>query len=288
MTLRKLVLSLAVLLLATVPLALAQGTYTQIDYPGAAQTQTLGINTIGDVVGGYQDSSGTLHGFLLSAGTYTTIDYLGSTTALSGINDLGQIVGNALELSTGFLYDVQTQTFRTISVPRATLTETYCINNHSIIGGFAQIPRRSTVFGFALVRSGYDMIFPPGASLSVVVGVTRSDELILGATVNGVSSTFSYNNGVYSQIPIPPEPNIAVIGVNPQGTAFVGYYNPSSTTSTGFVYRKKLLTTLQFPGSGFTQAYGINSSGEVVGFFEDASGNGHGFLWTPPADAGKK
>jgi len=38
MTFRKAVLSLAVLLLATAPLALGQGTYTQIDVPGSLTT----------------------------------------------------------------------------------------------------------------------------------------------------------------------------------------------------------------------------------------------------------
>lgn len=73
MTFRKVVLSCAVLLLAIAPLAVAQGTYTQIDYPGAAQTGVNGIDSAGDLVGTYPDASNTFHGLLLSNGTYTTI-----------------------------------------------------------------------------------------------------------------------------------------------------------------------------------------------------------------------
>ena len=52
------------------------------------------INDAGQIVGDYLDSSGTMHGFLYSAGIYTTLDDpLGIRTVASGINDAGQIVG---------------------------------------------------------------------------------------------------------------------------------------------------------------------------------------------------
>jgi probable HAF family extracellular repeat protein len=63
---------------------------------------------------------------------------------------------------------------------------------------------------------------------------------------------------------------------------------PSTGLTAGFMYEKKTLTSLQFPGSNFTQAFGINATGEVAGQFVDSKGNIHGFTWTPPADAAKK
>jgi uncharacterized membrane protein len=38
---------------------------TTIDIPGARGTGAFGINARGDVVGGYFDSAGALHGYLL-------------------------------------------------------------------------------------------------------------------------------------------------------------------------------------------------------------------------------
>jgi len=73
---RKAVCILAAFVIAFVPLALGQGTYTQIDVPGATTTVIQGINAAGDVVGSYNDSNGS-HGFLLSSGVFTTIDYPG-------------------------------------------------------------------------------------------------------------------------------------------------------------------------------------------------------------------
>jgi len=109
---------LAVLLIATSE-ALAQGTYTQIDVPGAVWTECFGIDTAGDIVGAWLDSNSNWNGFLLSAGVYTTIDYPGaSRTFLYGINDSGQIVGiNDLQDVGGFIYNIQTQTFTTVNYP---------------------------------------------------------------------------------------------------------------------------------------------------------------------------
>jgi probable HAF family extracellular repeat protein len=272
---------LGVLLAASV--ALAQGTYTQIDYPGAIVTEGIAIDTSGDIAGAYFDASGNEYGFLLSGGTYSTIAYPGSTsTFLAGINGVGQIVGDTSNPNIGFLYDVQTQTFTALSDPRATQTQAYCINDHGVIGGAAFISQKLTFYGFGLVGSTYHMVSPPGADISEVLGVTDSDKfLVVANTAKGANLPFLHYKGTYSQIPIPSEPNLQVFGVSPQGAAFVGFYNPSSGVTAAFIYQNKILTTLQFPGSNFTQAYGINKAGEVVGTFVDAENNGHGFTWTP-------
>jgi len=77
---------------------------------GANETDALGINDKGQIVGTYVDSNGVEHGFLYSNGIYTTLNdpLAGSKgTVAFGINDKGQIVGyyfdsNGVEHS--FLY----------------------------------------------------------------------------------------------------------------------------------------------------------------------------------------
>ncbi len=109
---RKAVLKLTILLITAAPLTLAQGTYTQFDVPGAVFTIGYAIDASGDVVGIYGNSDGTFDGFLLSGDIYTPVVYPGSSdTRLSGINDVGQIVGESIGPNIGFLYEVQTQTF---------------------------------------------------------------------------------------------------------------------------------------------------------------------------------
>ena len=282
------VLSLAVLLLASAPLALAQGTYTQFDVPGSLGTEGFGIDTAGDITGLYVDSSDNWHGFLLSSGTYTTIDYPGATqTYPYGVNDLGQIVGYSYPSDQGFLYDVQAQTFTIISYPNTSSTLPFAINNAGTIAGV--VDHGANKFqGFVLVGSTYRHIAPPRTIVSSVNGITAPGTLFGMAGNRTAQLIFSFDQGKYSQRVIPNAPGAYVNGVNPAGTALVGFYNPSSGVTAGFIYQKNALTTLQFPGSNFTRPGGINAAGEVVGFFEDSSGNGHGFLWTPPADAAKK
>jgi probable HAF family extracellular repeat protein len=78
------------------------------------------------------------------------------------------------------------------------------------------------------------------------------------------------------------------MGINDSGTAIVGLYEPSGSKMVGFLYQNQTLQSLRLPMSTLTSATGVNNSGEVVGWFEDAHQILHGFLWTPPADAGKK
>jgi hypothetical protein len=81
---------LAVLLVASAPLALAQGTYMQIDYPGATATQLWGIDRAGDLSGFYTYGPNSASGFLLSGGVYTSVNYPGAEkTYVLGINDDG-------------------------------------------------------------------------------------------------------------------------------------------------------------------------------------------------------
>ena len=73
-------------------------TFSPID-DGTNGTGATGINDLGQIVGGYSDSSGA-HGFLYSDGTYTTIDdALGTSTIAYGINNAGQIAGQYTDSS---------------------------------------------------------------------------------------------------------------------------------------------------------------------------------------------
>ena len=38
---------------------------------------------------------------------------------------------------------------------------------------------------------------------------------------------------------------------------------------------------IDVPGATFTNAYGINPSGQIVGYYQDSTGAPHGFLATP-------
>jgi probable HAF family extracellular repeat protein len=83
--------------------------FTQLDVPSAMFTVAQGINRAGQIVGTFQDASGSTHGFLTAdrGATFTQLDVPSATsTGAFGINDAGQIVGSFTELgffSHGFL-----------------------------------------------------------------------------------------------------------------------------------------------------------------------------------------
>jgi probable HAF family extracellular repeat protein len=282
MKMRKLTFT-ALLLIASVPLALAQGTYTQIDYPGATLTEVTGIDSAGDLVGVY-DVGVNNNGFLLSGGAYTTINYPGSTsTGLGGINDNGQIVGNARvnDIPTGFVYDTATQTFTTIVRPNTNWTVPSAINNAGTIVGVLNYGSGHLI-GFELIGSKFTVIKPPTVKQALATGISAAG-VVSGYTPT--NNSFLFSDGKYVLLSIPNAVGAIASGISSAG--LVGYYF-TSNTDLGFLYQNKILTTLKFPGSGATYASGINDTGEVVGYFIDANLNAHGFTWTPPADAGKK
>jgi uncharacterized membrane protein len=91
---------------------LDNGTYTQVDFPGAVSTDLNGINDVGDIVGDYTLDGSTYHAFLLQSGTFTSFDvpFPGAPlVGATGINNNGQIIGtygandNTTFYSFGFL-----------------------------------------------------------------------------------------------------------------------------------------------------------------------------------------
>lgn len=120
--------------------ASAARTFTPIEVPGATFTTAIGINVRGQIVGGFRDAGGVIHGFLLDKGVFTQIDVdvPGATrTEPTGINARGQIVGNftdARGARRGFLLD--RGVFTPIDVPGATATAAFGITDRGQIVGF--------------------------------------------------------------------------------------------------------------------------------------------------------
>jgi probable HAF family extracellular repeat protein len=260
--------------------ALAQGTYTQIDVPGAIATFARGVDSFGEIVGGFQDSNGFVHGFLLSNAAYRTIDYPGAaSTVVNGINDQNQLVGES-DIA-GFVYDISTKVFTPLNYPGANgVTVAMAINNAGTIGGyFAQ--SSGGVSGFMLSEGTYTSIAPPGTKNSAVLGISGAG-LLVGFAVNGATNTglsFYYKQGQYGLLRVPHYVS-TFEGVSNSGITFAGDYGTS--VPKGFVYRGANPISIAFPGASSTAAIGCNDSGQVVGFFTDSGGT-HGFLWTPPA-----
>lgn len=278
------------LVIALVPMALGQGTYTQIDVPGALTTENNGINAAGHISGCYFNTDSDLHGFLFVGGIYTTIDYPGmpSGTCMHGLNDSDKAVGGQ-EFSPfpSFIYDASTQTFTDVKCPPVT-NDVYAINNAGIVAGSISVGQ--TVVGLLTKGSTCKDVAPQGSPNTYLLGISDNEKAV-GWVRNAqgvILDNFLYSHGKYHRFRIPNATNVTVLSINPAGDALVGYYNPSTDVTAGFIYQNNTLTTLQFPGFNYTIVTGINSAGVVVGTFFDSGIVGHGFIWTPPADAAKR
>ena len=282
MNVRRMILSLVVLLAVSVPLV-AQGTYKQIDYPGALQTLIYGINTGGDLVGAYEDTNFQWRGFLLSGGVFTAIEYpLESDTYAYGINDVGQIVGQTG--LRGFIYDIGTKAFTILSFPNNEngATTAVGINNGGTIVGY--FFHQSLVTGFQLSAGTYKVILPGPVHNSVTTGINNLNDVVgYGFNNTGPIMNFIFNPGMTKRVKIRAD---EISGINDAGTV-VGTYRGPGGIAVGFVLPKGgTAEKIIFPGAGVsdTGPFAINNNGVVAGWFVDSGGaKDHGFIWTPDA-----
>jgi probable HAF family extracellular repeat protein len=108
---------------------------------GVTSTNPRQINNNGVVAGGYIDSSGIQHGFVLKGKKLTSFDAPNSVnvTTAEGINDAGQVAGLYTDASANrhaFLYDYTSGNFTAIDPGNgSTAQEAWGINNAGLIVG---------------------------------------------------------------------------------------------------------------------------------------------------------
>ena len=257
-------------------------TFTTIDFPGAVATNVLGINSSGDMVGGYSGVNLPDHGFLYSGGIFTTIDYpTGWTTMTSGINDSGVIVGqsSSQNLSTTIAFRYDGTTFTRIQVPGADSTQAYGINNAGIIVG--EDANSVGYHAFALIGSKFkDVTPPPGGFLpALATGINNLGEIV-GWTTAASTNGFVYKAGKFQSIAVPGSILTEIWGVNDQGVVVGSYEKCSPCGYHAFALSKGNYFSIDYPGADDTFGFGINKSGQVVGAYT-LNGATHGFVTSP-------
>lgn len=215
--------------------------FTSIDYPGAVATQADGINPGGEIVGHYTDSAGKEHGFLLRGGNFTSIDYPGAIyTDARGISPGGDIVGSFQNAPGG------PPNWHGYLLSQGRFTE---IRVPGYLGSFAQrITPLVEIYGCS---HDYDF-------MANMRGFVR------------------HADGTYTVFDVPSSMHN---GATPDGTNIAGLYTDLTTGLThGYRVENGNFQPFDVPGSNLTQAWDINPSEEVVGYFRDNAGKFHGFL----------
>lgn len=251
----------------------ASFTFVTIDVPNATFTIATGIGPSGDIVGIYGDASFNEHGFLLSRGNFTTIDVPGALvgasgtlqTEANGINPAGDIVGDY---------------FAPPGAPGAPECHV----------AFSPACRR----GFLYSDGQFSDVLVPGKKGSIpnsiaadgtIYGCDHNDDYFgsmvgFGRTRFGTFITLDAGGG---ELQDPAQSVTASMnnGGTPNGKIIVGLYaDPPIPGGTyhGYVVENGKFAPYDVPASVLTQIWGINSSADFVGLYDDASGNEHGFL----------
>jgi probable HAF family extracellular repeat protein len=136
--------------------------------PAQLGTATYSINDAGQSVGYFQDSTGTVHGYLKTGSNFTTLDAPGAVgyTSAQGINNLGAVTGTYIDASNnynGFLWN--NGQFTTIDVPGAMGTDVTSINNQGDLAGW-YLDANGVFHGFEA-----SPVPEPGTATLMVAGV---------------------------------------------------------------------------------------------------------------------
>ena len=263
-------------------------TFTQIDVPGASATTANGINDAGQIVGWFNDSTGT-HGFLYTGGSFTPIAVPGATfSQATGINDAGQIVGPFIDSTGGHGFLDVGGSFTQIDVPGALFTQAYGINNAGqIVGFFGTGGPAAGQHGFVDTAGIFTTFDAPGTSGDFVTrpSAINAMEQIVGTFINFLGSNTEEGsflrqpNGSFTTIDVPGAIGTSASGINDAGQ-IVGSFTDNAGFGYGFLEVDDVFTILDVPGGIRTEAHGINDAGRIVGSFGDSTGE-HGFLATP-------
>ncbi|HKE25277.1 MAG TPA: hypothetical protein VKB88_23120 [Bryobacteraceae bacterium] len=282
----------ALALAGTLLWAQAPGSFVTIDVPGAVSTTSsvgsdrLKINAQGQIVGGYTDTLGKTHGFLLSNGNFTTFDYPGAVyTTLNDISPGGDtllgIYQDASLMFHGFL--LSQGNLSTIDVPGAGSnipgcsigcgTQPLVLSPEGDVGGV--FSNSSGDHGFVLSGGTFTQIDFPGSVFSSVQGVNAGR--IVGAEVSGGRvHAYELVNGTFTQFDFPGSVFTGAADINAAGTIVGEYYTPDGV-SHGYKLERGQFTTVDVPGAVYQWANGISITGTIVGKYKTPDGKFHGY-----------
>jgi probable HAF family extracellular repeat protein len=268
---------------------LERGRYTRFDAPDAVQqTNPLGINNRGVIVGKHTDAAGVDHGFRRDTrGRFVTIDFPGGVpTQLNKINDHGEIVGRYETIPgvysfRGFL--LTDGRLLRLDVPGARYTQPLGINNRGQVVGEYQTPD-GTTHGFLWRKGRFATIDKPGAPATSLIDINDRGQ-ILGATADPADGAglaalrpFVLDQGRVVSFRAPDAPLTFPYDLNNRGQ-IVGYTAAPTATdpvagARGFLLANGArgpLTPIDVPGAPRNLAYGLNDAAAIVGQYENTA-----------------
>jgi PEP-CTERM motif-containing protein len=223
------------------------GSFTTVNFPGAASSQVTGINAAGDVSGIYVDAAGDNHGFTRIGGTFTTVDNPASTVfnQALGINNSDETVGYYAPTVDGtpgdIAYSQKGGAFTDINALLPTNFNSQAVGINSaltpwIVGFYQPDPGLTTSFGFLDVGGTITTIDPFGSTFTQALGVNDKGEIVGFYTdAGGVQHGYIDNGGVFTSFDPPGSASTTINGLNDKGDIVGFYTNSVKDTVDGFV-----------------------------------------------------
>ena len=207
-------------------------TYGLIDFPRSTASNAFGLNSKGDIVGGY-----------------------------------GPIPPPAYWETTG--YWLKGNTYRTLAYPGAAYSAPYSINDKRVIVGFYDMVGDQNFRGYQYKGGEFTNIDYPGAPATGPAAINNSGEITgLYFDSSNIQHGFTLNDGLYATLDVPNQYDTEPYDINSKG-AIVGSYYDSSDIEHGFLYQNGEFVTVDYPGATNTEVTGINDAGQMIGVYGD-------------------
>jgi probable HAF family extracellular repeat protein len=211
-------------------------------------------------------------GFVYANGSFTNITGVPGLTAANGINDAGQIVGDAIGGSFILSGGVYTQ----LVFPGATFTSARSINNAGQVVGTYSYPGEPIVHGFLYTNGAFVTLDDPWAGAygsTYPWGINDAGEIVGSSRMYPSSNGhgFLYNAGTFTDLNQLGFAGIWFTDINNAGQLIGNSY--SSCVTHGDLFNGARCWPLNFYliPSG-TEVFGINDTGVVIGFVGPGNG----------------
>ncbi len=281
------------------------GAFTSVNVASATSVTATDINDKGDISGFFTSGTGAMDGFVDNNGTITTLTGPSgaATVQALGLNDIGQVVGSFTDAkgnTHGFIYNEASRTYTVVNDPNAKgMTVVNGINDIGQAVGFyldhkgntdgmlVTLPHAPTHFRFETLNNAHDPTFNQLLAINnagVIAGYFGSGAT--GHPNKGYTLSPPYGQGNYTNENFPTSAQTQVTGINNAGLT-VGFWVDGAGDNLGFVDKNGSFTTALDPNApslgGKTpvteQFLGVNDLNQAAGFYNDAAGNAHGFIY---------
>lgn len=214
------------------------GKYTTVDDPSGVGTALFGVNSSGIAVGFYSTGVGVnSQAFSYANGVFTNIGPVGaSSSAALGINDLGEIVGNFVDVdgvTKGWIFN--NTSYETVTVASSINTAVWDINIYgmaTVVWVDASGLTHSDIYDGATFTN----IDVPDAANSYAYGIDSAGDVVFGWEKTRSSNVHSAAliSGKYTKFDVPGCTQSSATKTNDHRT-IVGFCQPATTTQGFYV-----------------------------------------------------